>query len=402
MKNPLATPLNLGPVELPNRVLLAPLAGVSDIPFRRICGELGAGLSYVEMLSATGIRYRAKRTEQMMARHPDEPLLGVQLTGPDPDEIAWGVECLEKYPFDLVDLNMGCPVRKIVGKGWGSALLREPELVGAIVRRVREVTARPVTVKIRLGYTPETVNVETIARQVADAGASALTIHGRTRADSYLVRVSYPGIRDGVDAARAATGNGIVLIGNGDVLNRESALRMFSETGCDAIMISRGALGNPWIFREILTGDIRGPTVEEWRDVLLRHVDYHAVHYRGFVGTPVMFRKHLLWYLNGYPGARRCRAEASLVASMDEVREVVNRFAAALPPDLRRYDDKAHSLLKRPSSESDPKGEMDSDLDRGVGDEGGGGQCNGPLVPCCQIPTADRVSECPSTDSQNP
>lgn len=362
----LGEPLPIGSLRVPNRVLLAPLAGVSDIPFRRICQELGAGLTFVEMLSATAIRYHARRTTQMLKRHPGERHLGVQVTAANPGDIAEAIRIIEAHAFDCVDINMGCPVRKVVGKGCGSALLKDPDNVEAIVRRVRETTSRPVTVKVRLGWTARTINIEETARAAARAGAMGLTIHGRTRADTYAVRVNYDGIRRGCEAARAAAAGPIVLVGNGDLMNLASAHEMVRRTGCDALMVSRGALGNPWIFRQLVHGRDEQPTVEEWRDVALRHIDYHAAHYAHYHGGAILFRKHLLWYINGFPGARRERNNANVVSSMEEAGAVVRRFADNLPRGLRRYDDKAASLLTRPAPEHDPKCEMDREWDRGV------------------------------------
>ncbi len=369
MMKQLQEPIRIGSLEISNRLLLAPLAGVSDIPFRRICQELGAGFTYVEMLSSRAVIVQARRTAAMAARHATEPQLGLQVTGANADEVGLAIAALDNGEFDSFDLNMGCPVRKIVGKGWGAALLKEPARVASMIRRARDETDRPVTGKIRLGWSRPTENVEETAAAIADAGALMLTIHGRTRDDNYSVKVDYAGIARGVNAARRAASGDLVVTGNGDIMNAESAERMVMETGCDALMISRGALGNPWIFREILEGGGPGPTVTEWREVLLRHMDYHEAHYVESNRAAVLFRKHLLWYLNGFPGARKMRATCSVVATMNDAREQVDAFAAGLPSDLHRYDDRYRSIEKRPEASHDPKYDMDRKEDRGVGAE---------------------------------
>ena len=365
----LRRPLRIAGLELANRVLLAPLAGVSDVPFRRICQEHGAGLTSVEMLSAVAIVHRARRTESMMARHPDEPVLGVQLTGAEPEDVARGAGWLAERGFDLVDLNMGCPVRKIVAKGWGAALLKEPERVAAIVARCREVVPQPLTAKIRLGYLRGEVNVADIAARIAAAGADLLTIHGRSRGDDYQAPVNYSAIRTGVQAAREAAGDRpLVTVGNGNVMDPVSAAHMVRATGCDAVMVSRGALGNPWIFPAVLEPAFREPTVAAWRDVVIRHIAYHGEHYGDHHLAAVLLRKHLLWYLAGFPGVKRMRAACSTVGSLEEARDRVNRFADRLPADLRRYATSGGRPVDDDAS-FDPKHAMDRRHDRGIGHE---------------------------------
>lgn len=362
----LREPLCIGGWSIPNRLLLAPLAGVSDPPFRRICQGLGAGLTYVEMLSSRAVVVSPTRTAALASRHPEEPRLGVQITGATAEEIGPAVAALDDGRYDTFDLNMGCPVRKIVGKGWGAALLKEPDKAGALIRRARETTDKPVTVKIRLGWSPDTVNVCRLATMAGEAGAAMLTIHGRTREDNYGVGVDLDGIRQGVAAARDAALQPIVLTGNGDVLDVDSTRHMVEQTRCDAVMISRGALGNPWIFRGILLGRDDPPTIEEWLDVVHRHMTYHLDHYRDERRAAILFRKHLLWYLNGFPGARKMRASCSVVESIDEARRRVAVFAASLPAGCLRYQDRARSLRQETAPDHDPKFDMDRAEDRGA------------------------------------
>jgi len=330
--NPFTQPIRIGGMQIANRVFLAPLAGVSDVPFRRICREHGAGLAYVEMLSANGILHGGKRTFRMMARHESEDVLGVQVTGNTPEDIADAVTVLDENGFDTIDINMGCPMRKIVAKGWGSAILREPERLSAIVRVSRSRTRKPLSVKCRLGYSDTERNIEDTSERVSNAEADMLTIHGRTRAEDYSAPVDLSGIRTGIRHAA-----NLVTVGNGDVLDHRSALHMMERTGCDAVMVSRGALGNPWIFRAILDQEKRHPTPAEWLEVVTRHIEYHESFYGPDRMTAVTMRKHALWYCSGYPHASRLRDRVGTVSDLAELRGILRVFADALPRDIRRY-----------------------------------------------------------------
>jgi nifR3 family TIM-barrel protein len=358
-------PFSLGSLVLPNRVLLSPLAGVSDVPFRRICQEMGAGLTYVEMLSAAGMPYANRKIGELIARHPAEPVLGVQMTGATPEVMAIGARILMDIalPTDTFDINMGCPVKKIVSKGCGSAIVRNPKLAGDIVRACRDTLPVPVTAKIRIGFTRGDHTVEAVCDELGRAGVAMLTIHGRTREDSYSDPVNYERIRDGFRALEAAAGGRKVWkIGNGNIFDIPSAKRMVEETGCDGILISRGSLGNPWIFRQILLDDPRQPSAAEWAEWVLRHVDHHQEFYGEGTYAAVRFRKHLLWYVAGFPGSRHLRGELGLVQSMQECRERIQRYADTLPADLPRYADQS----PKPEAGHDPKAEMDREHDRGV------------------------------------
>ena len=352
----------IGDLRLENRVLLAPLAGVSDVPFRRVCQQHGAGLTYVEMLSAVAVNRRSPLTMRMLTRHPEEAVLGVQVTGPSPTEIADAVRLLEREGFDTIDLNMGCPVRKIVNKGWGSAMLLDPRKVEDTVKACKDATALPLTAKIRLGYTRPTLNVDEIAERVSRAGADMITIHGRCRSEGYERPVDRAGIATGF----AHSGGGIVRVANGDIMDVASARAMVDETGCDAVMVSRGALGNPWIFEHILADRDRHPTLPDWLEIVLRHAEYHQDHYGTDLGATVRFRKHLLWYVSGFPGCRPLRNTLSTVASMDEVRRQLDEWARALPPETVRHQTR--------QATHEPKHEMDREADRGVGHDSGSGE----------------------------
>ncbi|MFO1522809.1 MAG: tRNA-dihydrouridine synthase [Kiritimatiellia bacterium] len=371
MPNRLQQPLSIGSLTIPNRVLLAPLAGVSDIPFRRICQEMGAGLTYVEMLAANAMHHRNSRTQEMMARHAAEPQLGVQLTGPTVESVAAGVRLLNAKPFDTVDINMGCPVRKVVHNGSGSGFLRDPNRVTETVKAAVGESRAPLTVKIRLGFSREDKNVTDIADRVARAGAAMLTIHGRCKSENYSVPVDLLSIREGAEAAREGSGGRIVVIGNGDIFSPKDALRMLEHGGVDGVMVSRGALGSPWIFRQILGRMDGEPTVVEWRDVILRHLEYHAEHYAPYEElAPLLFRKHLMWYFSGYPGARGMRPTLGTLETLEAIRETVLEYADTLPATLPRFATREEMARHKLAQGFDPKFDMDRELDRGVGGEG--------------------------------
>jgi nifR3 family TIM-barrel protein len=287
------------------------------------------------------------------------------MTGSTPEVMAIGARILmeKDLPTDTLDINMGCPVKKIISKGCGSAIVRDPKLAGDIVRATRAAVNVPVTAKIRIGFTRGDHTVEPVCDELARAGVEMLTIHGRTREDGYSDPVNYERIRDGFRALDAASGGRkIWKIGNGNIFDLASARRMVDETGCDGILISRGSLGNPWIFRQILDDDERQPNAAEWADIVLRHIDYHRDFYGEGHYAAVRFRKHLLWYVGGFPGSRHLRGELGLVDSMAECRERISRYADTLPPDLPRYADNA----AKQDEGHDPKFEMDRDHDRGV------------------------------------
>lgn len=363
----IAEPVQLGSLTLPNAVYLAPLAGVSDVPFRRICSELGAGLTYVEMLSSIALLHGNRRTREMLGRHADERIVGVQVTGPKPELVGQSVKLLHEHGFETIDINMGCPVRKIVGSGSGAAFLKDVPRIRQTIALARAATSRPLSIKIRLGFTPDTINVEETAAIIAAEGADQITIHGRTREDSYAVPVSYPGIALGLKAARAVR-PGILTIGNGDVMDAESAHIMIRETGCRGVMVSRGALGNPWIFEEILGRRNQPPTLAEWGDVVTRHLDYHEALYGNTELAARLTRKHLIWYASGFPYSHRLREQINQVSSLPEARAMIRQYVSDGPADLRRYT--ATGSAGRVSHRYDPKYDMDRTLDRGVGEDG--------------------------------
>lgn len=361
------TPLQLGSLTLPGRVLLAPLAGVSDVAFRRICTELGASLTYVEMLNSVAVQNGSRQTMGMLARDASEKILGVQVTGRTPESVASAVAFLDARGFDTIDINMGCPVRKVVGSGGGSAFLKDVARIAETVKQARARTQRPLTVKCRIGFSRDEINVEQIVEAAVTNGADMITIHGRTRACDYSVPVDLPPIRRGLDHARACATRPLVCVGNGDVMDLASAERMCRETGADAVMLSRGALGNPWLFRELLAGERVRPTVEEWTDVVLRHLDYHERCHGENIFSARQTRKHLIWYTTGFPRGNRLREKLNTVETLAAARALVRDFAAGLPRGYRRYDENEPGAR---AATHDPKYDMDRQLDRGVGDDG--------------------------------
>jgi nifR3 family TIM-barrel protein len=363
----LAQSVQLGSLLLPNAVYLAPLAGVTDVPFRRICTELGAGLTYVEMLSSIALLHGNRRTREMLGRHPDEKILGVQVTGPQPELVGQSVQLLDQHGFDTIDINMGCPVRKIVGSGSGSAFLKDPDRIRRTVDAARAATRRPLSIKLRIGFSPDTINIEETAVLIAQGGADQITIHGRTREDSYGVPVSYPGIARGIKAALGCNPK-IITVGNGDVMDAASAQDMVRETGCRGVMISRGALGNPWIFEEILGLRTRPPTLAEWGEVVVRHLEYHEAFYGDTELAARLTRKHLIWYASGFPHSHRLREQINHVSTLPDARAIIRTYVAEYPADLRRYE--STSAAARLDRQHDPKHELDRQLDRGVGEEG--------------------------------
>lgn len=345
-----------------NPVVLAPLAGVSDHPFRRTCSRLGADLTYVEMLSATALLFDSPRTWSMMKRHESEQVLGVQITGRSPDELARAVAVLDKQNFETIDLNMGCPVAKVVKSGCGSSLIKDPELVYSIVKAVRESTSKPLSVKIRIGWDKQTITGLAVADAIEKAGADWMTVHGRLRNDDYSTPVDLEAI------AAIKKQVSIPVIGNGNIFSRVDAEFMQDRTGVDGVMVSRGALGNPWVFREMVAGELP-VTLSEWHQIVSDHLIWQKEEYGDGGGGAVCMRKHLLWYVKGWPGARKLRERMTQVASLDEARALIDELVEGLAAEgtLVRQE----SVLETGSSRFnfDPKWDMDRRLDRGVGDD---------------------------------
>lgn len=313
--------MNIGDVKLENPYILAPMAGVTDFPFRLLCKEQGAGLLCMEMISAKALQYKNKNTKALLSIHPKEYPVSLQLFGSDADIISRMAQEIEELPFQILDINMGCPVPKVVKNGEGSALMNRPELVCEIVSKTVKAIKKPVTVKIRKGFDETSVNAPEIAKIIEQAGAAAIAVHGRTREQYYSGKADWDIIRQVKEAVS------IPVIGNGDVFSGESALRMRRETGCDGVMIARGAQGNPWIFSELLEYERTGrmpkrPTPEEIRDMMLRHARMQIEFKGDYLGIREM-RKHVTWYTKGLKGSARLRDEINKTESYEELSKLL-------------------------------------------------------------------------------
>lgn len=313
--------LKIGNVTLPNNLILAPMAGVTDLPFRLLCKEQGAGLLCMEMVSAKAIMYKNRNTQSLLEIDPRENPVSLQLFGSDPDIISNIAHEIEERPFDLLDINMGCPVPKIVNNGEGSALMKNPKLAGEIIRKTVKAINKPVTVKIRKGFDDDHVNAVEMAKIAEDAGAAAVAVHGRTREQFYSGKADWDIIR------RVKEAVSIPVIGNGDLLTAEDVIAMGEQTGCDGFMIARGAQGNPWIFKQILhyfeTGEhLPKPSIEEVTQMILRHARMMLEFKGEYIGIREI-RKHAAWYTAGYPNSARLRMAINNVESFEALEELL-------------------------------------------------------------------------------
>ena len=316
--------MKIGNVNLANPYILAPMAGVTDLPFRLLCKEQGAGLLCMEMISAKALQYKNKNTKALLAIHPDEYPVSLQLFGSDPKIMSEMAKMIEELPFQILDINMGCPVPKVVRNGEGSALMKNPELVHEIVSAVSKAIKKPVTVKIRKGFDDDNINAVEISKIIEDAGGAAVAVHGRTREQYYSGKADWDIIR------RVKEAVSIPVIGNGDVTDVASAEALVEQTGCDGIMIGRGAEGNPWIFKQILhymeTGEtLAKPTQHEVKEMMLRHARMQVEYKGGAIGIREM-RKHVAWYTAGFPHSAKLRAAINQVESLQTLEQMLNEW----------------------------------------------------------------------------
>lgn len=313
--------LRIGNITFDNNLILAPMAGVTDLPFRILCREQGCGLAVTEMVSAKAILYKNKNTNELLSVSDQEGPVSVQLFGSDPEIMADMAKAIESRPFALIDVNMGCPVPKIVNNGEGSALMKDIKLAEKILTAMVKAVKKPVTVKFRKGFTEETCNAVEFARMAESCGVAAVAVHGRTREQYYSGTADWEIIRQVKEAVS------IPVIGNGDVFEPEDAKALLDQTGCDGIMIARGAKGNPWIFSRTLryleTGKLsEPPSPKEISQMILRHGTMQAEH-KGEVVAMREMRKHMAWYTAGLPHSAKLRNDINKVETMEELKKFV-------------------------------------------------------------------------------
>lgn len=318
--------LKIGNVELENNLILAPMAGVTDLPFRTLCKEQGCGLLYTEMISAKAILYKSPNTRELLAVGEAERPIGVQLFGSDSEIVSDMAQQIEDGPYDIIDFNMGCPVPKVVNNGEGSALMKNPKLVESLLGSMVRKLKKPVTVKFRRGFDEEHINAVEIAKIAESCGVSAVAVHGRTREQFYAGKADWDIIRQVKEAVK------IPVIGNGDIFGPKDARRMLETTGCDGVMVARGARGNPWLFRRINhyldTGELLPePDTMEICRMMLRHASLQVELKGEYIGMREM-RKHIAWYTGGLPHSAALRRECNYIETFSELEALLQQKLA--------------------------------------------------------------------------
>ena len=316
--------MKIGNVQLDNEVFLSPMAGVTDLPFRTICKEKGCGMLYTEMINAKALCYDDENTKKMLRMDKDEHPVAVQIFGSDPEFMGKAAIIMNQYPNEILDINMGCPAPKVIKNGDGSALMRNPKLAAEVLTAVVKNSEKPVTLKIRKGWDDDSVNAVEIAKIAEECGISALAIHGRTREQFYSGKADWDIIAEIKQAIN------IPVIGNGDVFEVEDAVNMLEKTKCDAIMIGRGAQGNPWIFNRInhymKTGEILPePTLEEKITTAIRHMNLAVDEQGDYVAVREM-RKHIGWYLKGLKNSAKYRDQINKITDYKEVIAMLEEY----------------------------------------------------------------------------